>query len=106
MWERLVAQRRLIGWLGAVGLLVGGTLCLFSADQQAGLGGSLFRAGIVLTALRIALPDRFVPGSMTFSIWQGLGLLAVMVALVRRPWIVIPVLVIMGLLSLFTRRRG
>ncbi|RLS40404.1 MAG: hypothetical protein DWH81_07190 [Planctomycetota bacterium] len=106
MWERLIAQRRMIGWLGAIGLLAGGILSLSSADQRDGLGGSLFRAGVVLAALWLALPARFVPGTMTFSIWQGLGFLSVMLALVRRPWIVVPVLVIMGLLSLFTRRRG
>lgn len=106
MWERLIAQRRLIGWLGAIGFLAGGILCLFSEDQRAGLGGSLFRAGVLLTALRLALPDRYVPGTMKLSIWQGLGLLVVTVALVRKMWIVISVLVIMGLLSLFARRRS
>lgn len=106
MWQRLVAQRILIGWLGAIGTLVGGILCLVSEDQRAGFGGSLFRAGVVLAALWMALPQRYVPGTMRFSIWQGLGLLSVAVVLVRRPWIVIPVLIIMGLLSLFTRRRG
>lgn len=105
MWERLVAQRGVIGWLGALGLLVGGSLCIFSETQQGGLGGSLFRAGVVLAALWLALPNRFVPGSMSFSIWQGLGFLSIMVAVVRRPWIVIPVLVILGVLSLFTRPR-
>lgn len=106
MWERLIAQRRLIGWLGAIGLLLGGTLCLVSADQQAGFGGSLFRVGMVSAALWMALPDRYVPGTMRFSIWQGLGIVVVAFALVRKAWIVIPVLVIMGLLSLFARRRG
>ncbi len=106
MWERLVAQRRMIGWLGTLGLLAGVALSLFNADQQDGLGGNLIRVGIVLIALWMALPDRYVPGTMTFSIWHGLGLLTVMVALARKAWLVIPVLVIMGLLSLFTRRRS
>ncbi len=106
MWERLIAQRRLIGWLGAIGLLAGGTLCLVSADQQSGFGGSLLRVGMVSAALWMALPDHYVPGTMKFSIGQGLGVVAVAFVLVRKAWIVIPVLIIMGLLSLFTRRRG
>lgn len=106
MWERLIAQRRLIGWLGAIGLLAGSTLCLFSADQQSGFGGSLLRVGMVSAALWLALPDRYVPGTMKFSLWQGLGVAVFAFTLVRKAWIVIPVLVIMGLLSLFARRRG
>ena len=106
MWERLVAQRGLIGWLGAIGLIVGGILCLVSVDQQSGFGGSLFRVGMVSAALWMALPDRYVPGTMKFSVWQGLGIVVVAFVLVRKAWIVIPVLIIMGLLSLFTRRRG
>ena len=105
MLERLVAQRGLIGWLGVLGLLMGGVLCLSSEEQQGGLGGSLFRAGLVLGALWMALPDRIVAGARSFSIWQGLGFLSVMVAVVRRPWIVLPVLVILGVLSLFARPR-
>jgi len=103
--ERLVAQRVLIGWLGILGLLVGGVLCLSSEEQLGGLGGSLFRAGVVLGALWMALPDRIVAGTKSFSIWQGLGFLSIMVAVVRRPWIVLPVLVILGVLSLFARPR-
>ena len=106
MWERLIAQRRLIGWLGAIGLLAGVTLCLGFADQQSGFGGSLLRVGMVSTALWMALPDRYVPGTMKISIWQGLGIVLVAFALVRKAWIVIPVLIILGLLSLFARRRG
>ena len=106
MLERLVAQRGLIGWLGILGLMIGGVLCLASENQQGGLGGSLFRAGVVLGSLWLALPDRIVPGARSFSIWQGLGFLSITVAVVRRPWIVLPVLIILGVLSLFTRPRA
>ena len=106
MFERLVAQRSLIGWLALLGVGVGGVLCLYSETQQGGAGGSLFRAGMVLGALWLALPERIVPGAPSFSIWQGLGFLSMMVAVVRRPWIVIPVLVILGVISLFARPRA
>ncbi len=105
MLERLVAQRRLIGGLAVVGLLVGGVLCLWSEHQAGGAGGSLLRAGVVMGALWLALPQRLVPGAKVFSIWQGLAFLSVVVAIVRRPWIVLPLLVILGFLSLFARPR-
>lgn len=105
MWERIVAQRRPVAGLAFVALLVGGGLCLYSSDQRDGAGGSLLRVGIVLGALWMALPDRYVPGGKSLSIWQGLGVLSVMVAVVRRPWVVLPVLAFMGVLRLFTRPR-
>ncbi len=105
MLQRLVAQRGLIGCLSLVGLLTGAALCLWDEKQQGTAGGSLFRAGVVLGALWLAIPDRWVPGAQRFSIWQGLGFLGIVVAVVRRPLIVIPVLMILGVISLFTRPR-
>ena len=105
MFERLVAQRRLIGWLALLGLLGGGGLCLWEANLQDGAGGSLLRVGLVLGALWQALPERCVPGAKLFSFWHGLVMFLVMMAVVRRPWIVLPVLMIVGLLSLFARPR-
>ena len=105
MLQRLVAQRGLIGWLAFVGLLGGGILCLLDPEQQGGAGGSLLRVGVVLGSLWLALPDRYTPGTKSLSIWQGLSLLLVMVAVGRRAWIVLPVLMILGLLSLFARPR-
>lgn len=105
MLERLVAQRRLIGWLALVGLLGGVVLCLWEGNLQDGAGGSLLRVGFVLGALWQALPERCVPGAKLLSFWQGLVMFLVMMAVVRRPWIVLPVLMIVGLLSLFARPR-
>lgn len=103
--QRLVAQRGLIGWLALVGLLGGGLLCLLSEAQQGGAGGSLLRVGVVLGSLWLALPDQYVPGTKVFSLWQGGALLLVMVLVVKRPLVVIPVLMILGALSLFARPR-
>ncbi len=105
MFQRLVAQRGLIGWLALIGLLGGGVLCLFDEAQQGGAGGSLLRVGLVLGSLWLALPDRYVPGMKAFSLWQGGALLLVMVAVVKRPLFVIPALMILGALSLFARPR-
>ena len=105
MLQRLVAQRGMIGWLALLGLLGGGLLCLVNSAQKDGAGGSLLRVGVVLGALWLALPDRFVPGTKSISWWQGLSALLMMVAVVRRPWVVIPVLMILGALSLFARPR-
>lgn len=105
VWQRLVAQRGLIGWLALVGLLGGGLLCLLSESQKDGAGGSLLRVGVVLGSLWLALPDRYIPGAKVFSPWQGLAVLLVLVAVVKRPLVVIPVLMILGALSLFARPR-
>ncbi len=105
MIQRLVAQRGLIGWMALIGILVGGMLWIRDEGQQGDVGGNLFRAGVVLGSLWLALPDRWVPGAQRFSIWQGLAFLSVMVVVVRRPWIVLPVLAILGVLSLFARPR-
>ncbi len=95
----------MIGWLALLGLLGGGVLCLLNTTQQGGAGGSLLRVGVVLGALWLALPDRYVPGIKGISLWQGLSALLVMVAVVRRPFVVIPVLMILGALSVFARPR-
>ena len=105
MFQRLVAQRRLIGWLALVGLLGGAVCCAWAKSLQDGTGGSLLRVGFVLGALWLALPGQFVAGTKSFSIWQGLAFLLVMLVVVRRPWVVIPVLMILGALSLFARPR-
>ena len=105
MWERLVAQRRLVAWLALVSLLVGGGMCLLSSTQRDGAGGSLLRVGLVLGTLWLALPVRYVPSGKSLSIWQGLGVLSVMVAVVKSPWVVLPLLAIMGVLRLFMRPR-
>lgn len=105
MLERLVAQRRVIGWLALLGLLGGCGLCLWQVNLQDGAGGSLLRVGLVLGALWQALPERCVPGARLFSFWQGLVMFLVMLAVVRRPLIVLPVLFILGVLSLFARPR-
>lgn len=105
MLERLVAQRSLIGWLALVGLLGGVGLCLWQANLQDGTGGSLLRVGLVLGALWQALPERCVPGAKLFSFWQILVMFLVMMAVVRRPWIVLPVLLILGVIGLFARPR-
>ncbi len=88
-----------------MGLLGGGLLCLVNYSQKDGAGGSLLRVGIVLGALWLALPDRYVPGTKSISWWHGLSVLLMMVAVVRRPLVVIPVLMILGVLSLFARPR-
>lgn len=105
MFQRLVVQRTLIGCLALIGVLAGGVLWLWSENQQGEIGGNLFRAGLVLGALWLALPHRWDPGAKRFSIWQGLAFLSVAVILARRPWIVLPVLLILGFLSLFARPR-
>ena len=105
MLQRLVAQRGLIGCLALLGLLVGGFLCVWSKEQQGGAGGSLLRVGIVLGSLWLALPVTYVAGVRTVSTWQGLCFFSILVAVVRSPWIVLPVLVILGVLSLFARSR-
>ena len=65
----------------------------------------LLRVGVVLGSLWLALPDRYIPGAKVFSPWQGLAVLLVLVAVVKRPLVVIPVLMILGALSLFARPR-
>ena len=106
MLQRLVAQRGMIGWLALLGLLGGGLLCLVDYAQKDGAGGSLVRVGIVLGALWLALPDRYVPGTKSLSWWHGLSALLVMMSVVKRPLVVIPVLMILGALSLFARPRS
>ena len=105
MLQRLISQRRTIGGLAALGLIVGAVLLMWDRQQQGGLGGNLFRAGMVLATLWLAIPPRWDPDAKRLSAWQGLTILLGIMVLVNRPWLVIPLLVILGFLNLFTRRR-
>lgn len=103
--QRLVAQRRMIGWLGALGMVVGAILCAMDARQQGAIGGNLLRAGLVLGTLWLAIPVRWDPNAKKFTAWQGLSILMSVVVLVRRPWVIIPILLILGFIGLFKRRQ-
>ncbi len=105
MLQRLIAQRRMIGWLGIVGLALGLVLCVYDDRQQGSIGGNLIRAGLVLGALWLATPDRWDPNAKKFTVWQGLSVLMTVVVLVRRPWAIVPILVILGVIGLFKRRQ-
>lgn len=105
MLQRLVAQRRMIGWLGILGLVAGGILCVLDERQQGAIGGNLIRAGMVLGCLWLAIPDQWNPNAKRFTVWQGLSILMTAVVLVRRPWIIIPILVILAFIGLFKRRQ-
>lgn len=105
MLQRLIAQRRMIGWLGVVGLVLGTILCAMDARQQGSIGGNLFRAGLVLGTLWLAIPERWDPNAKRFTPWQALSVLMTVVVLVNRPWSIVPILVILGVIGLFKRRQ-
>ena len=103
--QRLVAQRRMIGWLGVLGMVLGTILWASDVRQQGGIGGNLFRAGLVLGTLWNAIPPQWDPNAKRFSIWQGLPFLMSVVVLVRQPWVIIPILLILGFIGLFKQRQ-
>lgn len=105
MWKRLVVQRKLIGTLGLICLITSSLLLIATDGQQGGLGGSLLRAGLVLSALWMALPQQQLTEGKAYSIWQILGFLSIVVAVVRRPLVVLPILIILGIIGLFARHR-
>lgn len=102
MLKRLVAQRRLIGWMATVAL-IGGIAC-WPFSSLSVTGGSLGRVGVVLATLWLAIPAQVDESRPPISLWKVVSGIMLMIAVVRNPWILVPMGFAMAILSLFRQR--
>ncbi|RLS55569.1 MAG: hypothetical protein DWH91_08925 [Planctomycetota bacterium] len=82
--------------------LIGGIACW--PFPSLSIAGSLGRVGVVLATLWLAIPAQVDESRPPISLWKVISGLILMVAVVRNPWILVPMGFAMAILSLFRQR--
>ncbi len=103
--SELQSKRRYIGLLAILFLIVSGGVWWFDPERQA-VYGAMLRVGTMLGAFWLAIPVMVRhPKILKRLPWYLLGGIVLFAAFARYLWMMIPLLILLGILSMFAGKR-